>query len=413
MVEAVRINHVYFRGIDMQVERVERHLVKPTPEMETLCHAAKNLYNVAMYAYRQAYFHKQKCPSAYGLIRQFTKENQADYRMLPAQTAQQVIKMVEEAWKGYFRSLQNFGEHPEKYHGKPKPPRYKAKDGVFIAVFTNQQVRIRDGQIAFPKMTGLPPLHTKQIAFQQVRIVPLATVFAVEVVYKTDITPVEVSSENILAIDLGVGNLATCVTTVGVAPFIVNGKPLRKINAYFNKERARLQACLGSRGISHRIARLTQRRNQKVTDYLHKASAFIRRFCIDHQIGTVIVGHNKGWKQRINLGKQVNQKFSFIPFQKFLQQLQYKLGDIGITITLQNEAHTSKCDHLAGESIEPHETYLGKRVKRGLFQSSIGRLLNADVNGAIGIGIKAVGNGFLHSLLDTGVVLTPIKMNIF
>jgi putative transposase len=164
---------------------------------------------------------------------------------------------------------------------------------------------------------------------------------------------------------------------------------------------------------SKRIARLAHKRNMKVADYLHKVSAYIRAFCIEHQIGTVIVGKNKGWKYQINLGKQVNQKFTFLPFNKLLHQFTYKLDEVGITVIFQEESHTSKCDHLSGETIGHHTTYSGKRLKRGLFQSATGQLINADVNGAIGIGIKAVGNVFLERLLDTGVVLTLVRINIF
>ena len=108
-----------------------------------------------------------------------------------------------------------------------------------MVIFTNQQAKLRDGNVVFPPATQLPPLPTRLSLLNQVRIVPLPTVFAIEVVYTTEVVPANVHPDNMLAIDLGVGNLATCVSTVGVQPFIINGRPLRKINAYFNKEYAR------------------------------------------------------------------------------------------------------------------------------------------------------------------------------
>jgi len=164
-----------------------------------------------------------------------------------------------------------------------------------------------------------------------------------------------------------------------------------------------------------RINRLTFHRNMKVYDYLHKSSAYIRKWCENNKIGKVIIGKNDGWKQSISLGKKTNQNFVSIPFDTFIHQLEYKLSDIGIKVEVYEESYTSKVDHLANEPLEHHETYLGKRVKRGLFQSSIGILINADVNGAIGIARKVVGNvsTLWSRLLDRGVGFTPVKRNIF
>ena len=170
---------------------------------------------------------------------------------------------------------------------------------------------------------------------------------------------------------------------------------------------------IGDKGTSKRIEKLTHKRNMKVSDYLHKTSAVIRDYCVKHRIGTLIIGKNNGWKREVEIGKINNQKFVSIPYDKLVQQLQYKLGDIGIKVILQEESYTSKIDHLAFESMEHHATYMGKRVKRGLFQSSTGKLLSADVNGAIGILRKVIGDDLLCKLFDRGVVLTPIKMNIF
>jgi putative transposase len=142
-------------------------------------------------------------------------------------------------------------------------------------------------------------------------------------------------------------------------------------------------------------------------------SAYLRDWCIAHGIGVVIIGKNKGWKQSIHLGKRTNQNFVSIPFNKLLSQLQYKLCDVGIEVIVTEESYTSKVDHLAKEEMFHHEEYQGKRLHRGLFQSSIGRLLNADVNGAIGIARKVVGNAFVKELLDRGDGLSPVRINGF
>jgi putative transposase len=308
----------------------------------------------------------------------------------------------------------DYKENPEKYKGLPKIPKYKEKDGFAIAIFTNQQAKLkRDGKIHFPQKAQLPPMKTTVKHFQQVRIVPCATCFVVEVVYKTEKRESSVFPENVLAIDLGLDNLATCVNNVGEKPFIVNGKVLKSMNQYYNKLKAKLMSFVGNRGTSQRIERLTFRRNQKIDDSLHKVSASIRDWCIFHQIGQVIIGKNSGWKQSIQLGKRTNQHFVSIPFNRLISQLQYKLSDVGIFVMVHEESYTSKVDHFAFEEMCHQEKYHGQRKKRGLFQSSIGRLLNADVNGAIGIARKVVGNAFVQGLLDRGDGLSPVRINGF
>lgn len=187
---------------------------------------------------------------------------------------------------------------------------------------------------------------------------------------------------------------------------------MKALNQWYNKEFARLKSSVGDKS-SHRIRQLAFRRNQRVADYLHKTSRIIVNYCVTHQIGRMVIGKNHGWKQGIALGKRTNQSFVQIPFARLIDMLTYKAEEVGIVVECTEEAYTSKCDHLAGEPMQHHEHYAGKRVKRGLFQSSTGRLINADVHGAIGIGRKVMGETFVQTLLHSGVVLTPVRMNIF
>jgi putative transposase len=308
--------------------------------------------------------------------------------------------------------LATWKENPN--FGKPRVPHYKEKDGVTIAVFTNQQVRIKDGHICFPKKAGLTcVIKTQAARLQQVRIVPKNGVVFLEIVHTVDVPAADVDPDRMLSIDVGVNNLATCFSTIGEQPFIINGKPLKAINQFFNKQKAKLMSYIGGKGTSKRIEKLTHDRNMKVSDYLHNTSATIRDYCIEYRIGTVVIGKNDGWKQRVNIGKVNNQKFVTIPHDTLVRQLQYKLGDIGITVIVQEERYTSKIDHFAFESMEHHDRYQGKRVKRGLFQSSTGTCVNSDVNGAIGILRKVIGDDPLRGLFDRGCVLQPVKMNIF
>jgi putative transposase len=394
---------------------VERHIIRDSAVLEDLCFKSARLYNFINYHKRQAFFGKQEDFNEYDMNKILAEYNQEDYRKLPASTSQQVCKQVFKAWKGYWAALKEFKKHPEKFMARPKPPKYKHKEGYNIVSFSYQQCKVKDGYIVFPKAVNIPNLKTRVTNLKQVRIVPQATCFVIEVVYNQEIqTHENIKPKNILSIDLGLTNVITAINNVGEKPFIVNGGMLKSINNYYNKKRAKLQSYIGDKGTSNRINRLTYKRNNKINDALHKLSKFILEYCLKHGIGTVVVGKNEHWKRNINLGKKTNQNFVSIPHAKLIEMIAYKLELHSIKTIVQEEAHTSKVDHLAYESIEHHDKYKGSRRKRGLFVSSTGKLMNADVNGAIGIALKSkvVRKGFVKSLLNTGLAQRPVKLNL-
>ena len=397
-----------------RIMRVERHVQVNSEVCEAWCQKAGLLYNYCNYQIRQQFFAIGKLLNHYDLIRQLTAENQPDYRALPAQTAQQTILRLFKNWKAFFAAQRQYAKHPETFLGKPKLPKYKRGKKQSLLVLTNQQCRIMEGFVRFPKMVGFAPLKTSVLPKQlkEVRVSPQATCHIIEIVYEMDCDVDRLPEDHVLAIDLGVSNFATCIGNVGLPPFILNGKPLKALNQWYNKEFARLKSSVGDKS-SRRIRQVTFRRNQRVADYLHKTSRIIVNYCVTHQIGRMVIGKNHGWKQGIALGKRTNQSFVQIPFARLIDMLTYKAEEVGIVVECTEEAYTSKCDHLAGEPMQHHEHYAGKRVKRGLFQSSTGRLINADVHGAIGIGRKVMGETFVQTLLHSGVVLTPVRMNIF
>ena len=169
---------------------------------------------------------------------------------------------------------------------------------------------------------------------------------------------------------------------------------------------------VGDKGTSNRLKKLNNKRNFWIEDKIHKASRYIIDFCKDNNIGSIVIGLNKGWKQNINLGKKTNQKFVEIPFSKLIDKITYKGKLIGIDVVTTEESYTSKVDHLAFEPLKNQDIYLGKRKKRGLFQSSIGKLLNADINGAIGIGRKVFGDSYVNRIISSGFAFNPIRVNI-
>ena len=394
------------------LQRVERHIIMQSETLNELTHLSKNLYNYANYQIRQYFFKTGKMLGEFDLTLELARENQFDYRAMPtAQSAQQTIKLLFKNWKSFFKSIEGYKLNPKKYLGRPKLPKYLKKDGHNILIFTNQNCRLKDGYIHFPKKSKIEPLKTKITSkMKQVRIIPQATCFVVEVVYEKDIQKVNLVEDTYLSIDLGLNNLVTSFNNIGENPFIINGKIIKSINHYYNKKKAKLMSYIGDKGVSNRINRLSHKRECKINDYLHKSSREIINYCIKYKISTIIIGDNKNWKQNINIGKRNNQNFVSVPFAKLIQMINYKAEEVGIKVKTTEESYTSKIDHLANEEMKKQEKYLGRRVKRGLFRSSLDIILNADVNGAIGIMRKVVPKKVNLTLGgDIGTVLVPYK----
>lgn len=259
----------------------------------------------------------------------------------------------------------------------------------------------------------IKPIRTKVKPDEliQIRIIPEATCFIVEIVYERKETDLGLDKDNFLSIDLGLNNLCACVSNV-VESFIINGKIAKSVNQWYNKKKAKLMSFVGNKGTSNKIKRITLLRNCWIEDKLHKISRYIVNFCRSNNIGTIIIGLNKGWKNKINIGKRNNQHFVSIPHSKLINKIVYKAKLLGINVIIHEESYTSKIDHLAFEPLKKQESYLGKRKKRGLFQSSIGKLINSDINGAIGIARKVIGDSFIGKIIDSGFVFNPIRLNV-
>ena len=240
----------------------------------------------------------------------------------------------------------------------------------------------------------------------------------VEVLYEVEEPALLENNGRYTAIDLGIDNLCS-VSSNCCNSFIINGKPIKSINQYYNKKKARLQQRLKkcqNRNKSKKLQKLTEKRNRKVKDYFHKTSRYVVNQLVSNQINTLIIGYNKGWKQEVNIGKRNNQKFVGIPFMMLRDMLSYKCKLNGINVIVTEESYTSKCSFIDNEEIKKKETYLGKRTKRGLYKSKNGRLINADINGSYNIMRK----GLIKASLDDkvtypecrGFVYNPDKINL-
>lgn len=386
--------------------------------ISALAHASKNLYNAANYVVRQKFFENAKQYKETGIKGDhlWYKElypmlkNTPEYKALPAQTAQWVLKLLDKNWKSYFKAFKLWLVQPELFLGKPKPPKYKPKNGENIVIFTNQQCKLKDGIITFPKTANLEiKTRLTNIDLREVRIIPNGINYVCEIVYNKQIIEKEINSDRVLGIDLGVRNIVTIANNFGNQPIVVKGNTANAINQYYNKEKARIQSIYDKQGIKYgnKLAKLNLKRNNKIKDYFHKLSRKIVNYAVFNNVQTIIIGKNENWKQEVNMGKRNNQKFVQLPLAKLIEMIQYKAQDNGIETILQEESHTSKCSFLDNESIEHHDKYIGKRIKRGIFKSGKGILINADVNGALNIIRKATPKAFADGV--EGVGLHPCR----
>ena len=389
----------------------ERHIVKDK-RFEDVCHKSGLLYNYVLYQVRQGIF-SGKYLKEYDLSTKLGREDQSDFRNLPCGVSQQVVKQVFQNIKSWMKLKKDYRKNPSKYDSRPKLPKYKKCKKQNMLVFTTVTCRVKNGYIYFIKNI-VKPIKTNigENKLCQVRIIPQATCYVVEVIYEKKEIDLQLNKSNILSIDLGLNNLCTCISNVGVKPFIVNGRVIKSFNQWYNKTKAKRMSYIGDKGTSRYLRFLNNRRSFWIDDKIHKISRWIINFCINNNIGNIVIGLNKGWKQDIDLGKKSNQKFVEIPFSKLIDKISYKGRLIGINVQTTEESYTSKVDHLAFETLEKHDVYLGKRKKRGLFQSSVNKLLNADVNGAIGIGRKVFGDSFVKEIIDSGFAFNPVKVNI-
>ena len=368
---------------------VERHIIKKSNslynELDMLCILSKNLYNFTLYTVRQFYFENKKYINWINVNNQFIKEKQLDYYALPCKVSQQTLKMVDQNMKSFLSAL-------NAKKSKPRLPKYLDKvKGRFVVTYTNQAIskkELKKGYIALSK-TNIR-IKTKVQNVQQVRIVPQNNVIVVEVLYKVDCKINNSDVKKYCGVDFGLNNLMSC-GFANIKPIIINGKPLKSINWYYNKNKAKLQSLLKNKHTSNKITNLTIKRNNRINNYLHKASRIFINYLVSNGITDVIIGYNKEWKQGINIGKVNNQNFVNIPYYKLLNMITYKCELLRITVHVTEESYTSKCSFLDNEDVCKHDEYMGKRIKRGLFQSSDGRLINADINGALNILKKVIG----------------------
>jgi IS605 OrfB family transposase len=381
-----------------KVLRTEQIWLHPNKTLSKLCHLSKNLYNQANYIIKQS---EEGSGIRCNELDKILREESENYKTLPAQTAQQILKRIDTSWTSFFRAINAWKKRPEKFKTKPSPPHYKKKNGEHILVLTNQQCKIKDGRITFPKKMGRIEVKTRlqnDTNLREVRIIPRGVGYVCEIVYEKEVEIEEKDRNRIVGIDLGAKNIVTMVNNIGLKPIVVrdDGTGIKSINQFFHKRKAELQSIYDKQGLREgkKQKTLEAKRDRKKHDYIHKLTRFIVDWCVEHKIGTIVFGYNPEWKQMVNIGRRNNQTFTQIPHMEIINKTAYKAEEKGIEVKEQEENHTSKCSFLDSEPVEHHDNYVGKRITRSLFKSAKGIIIHADVNAGYNIVKKANPKAF-------------------
>ncbi|MCC3416366.1 MULTISPECIES: transposase [unclassified Microcoleus] len=405
------------------MQLTERHIIKSKErrfvQIDELAFKSKNLYNAANYVLRQSFIYGWGYVN-YNEMNRLMKSHAA-YKAMPAKVSQQILMLLDKNWKSFFEALKAYKKDASKFTGRPKLPKYKDKvKGRNILVYTIQAISSRQLKNGIIKLSGTEILIKTKVNPEricQVRLVPKCDAYVIEVIY--DEPESTASSNNFVAsIDLGLDNLVALTSNQpGFIPLLINGRPLKSINQFYNKRSSQLQSQLkGERKTSPRLQRLTRCRNQKVDNYLHHTSRLIVELLTANQIGTLVIGKNAQWKTEINLGKRTNQNFVSIPHARLIEMLEYKARLVGIKVIVQEESYTSKSSFLNLDPIPVYGhtsaldvVFSGRRIKRGLYRTSVGQLINSDVNGSYNILRKAIPNAFGNGI--ESCVVQPRRVN--
>ena len=413
----------------LTVKQQIKHLSKEDyKSIKELCHIAKNLTNEAIYNVRQYYFTEDKFlkyEKNYTLLK-----SSPNYKELNSNIAQQILKEVDGSFKSFFGLIKLAKQG--KYSFKDcKLPNYLPKDGYTTLVIGF--VRLNGNKLILPfsnnfkkthkvvEITIPPVLLDKKV--KEIRILPKANAryFEIQYIYETECIQRNLNTQNALALDLGVNNLVTAVSSTGKS-FIVDGKRLKSINQWFNKENARLQSIKDKQRFgkkpTNRQKAIARDCNNKVNDYMNKAARMIIDYCINNDIGTLIAGYNVTFQRNSHIGKQNNQNFVNIPYGRLRDKLAYMCELNGITYVEQEESYTSKASFWDKDNIPVYNNdnpkeyeFSGNRVHRGLYETANGKTFNADINGALNI-MRKSSVVDMNILYGRGEVDTPIRIRI-
>jgi hypothetical protein len=417
-------NRMYLT-VKQQVKRLSK---EDYITIRELCHTAKNLANEAIYNVRQYYFTEGeflKYEKNYTLLK-----NSPNYKALNSNMAQQILKEVDGSFKSFFSLLKLVKQGKYAFTGC-KLPHYLPKDGYTTLIIGF--VRLNGNKLILPFSNSLKKTHKSveitippillDKTIKEIRIIPKANArfFEIQYIYEAECIQRNLNTNNALALDLGINNLVTAVSNIGKS-FIIDGKRLKSINQWFNKENTRLQSIKDKqhfgRKPTNRQKAAARNRNNKVNDYMNKTARKVIDYCIANDIGTLVVGYNETFQRNSHIGKQNNQNFVNIPYGQLRNKLEYlcKLNDI--VFVKQEESYTSKSSFWDRDNIPVYNAdnpkeyqFSGRRLQRGLYKTASGKTINADVNGALNI-MRKSSVVDMNILYSRGEVDTPIRIRI-
>ena len=391
------------------MQLVEQHIMsKNDPSYEVIdqaAFAAKNLWNAANYVVRQSFIHQGIYLDNVKVFQQI-KSHEA-YQALPRKVSNQVLIQLHKAWVAFFEAMAEWREHPEKFLGRPRLPKYTHKtEGRNLLVYEKGAISkraLKRGLLSLSALGELVKTRQKKETVVQARVVPRGTHYVIEVVYERKAEQSSVDPSLFAALDLGVNNLAAITSNKpGFVPVLVNGRVLKSINQGYNKQREHLQKKLAreNRFTSHQLDAITDKRNRRIKHQLHLASKAIIGLLVAEGIGILIIGKNAFWKQGVEMGKRNNQAFVQIPHTRFIAMLRYKAELVGITVITTEESYTSQASFfdrdampVYGPNDQAEHTFSGRRD--GRWYRVKGRYpIHADVNGSYNIGRKVFPTAF-------------------
>ena len=415
----------------LTIKQQVKHLTKEEYNiLRELCRVAKNLTNQAIYNVRQHYFQEKqylRYESNYHELK-----NSENYKLLNSNMAQQTLKNVDSMFKSFF-ALIKLAKQGKYSFRCIKLPNYLPKDGYANLIIA--EFKIKDnGILTIPYSNTFKRKYENKIQIKipkvledrkikEIRIIPKfnARFFEIQYTYEVQEENINLSTNNALAIDLGVNNLCTCVTNIGKS-FIIDGRKLKSINQFFNKQNARLRSIKDKQNIKRQTEQqylISNKRKNRVDDYINKTCRYIINYCLFNDIGTLVVGYNQSFQNKTDLGRRNNQIFTQLPFGKIREKLEYLCRRYNINYVLQEESYTSKSSFFDNDELPTYgkdspQTYefSGKRVKRGLYQTKNNYLFNADCNGALNI-LRKSKVVDVTVLCSRGELDTPKRIRVY
>lgn len=394
--------------------RTRVHYIMPSQELINEARLSNNIYNQALYILRQAFTNKEKLPSKFDLVKtlrhkEYECEEYNNFSKMVSCNAEAIIHLAAQNFKAFLMALRAFKKNKSSFTGAPRIPSYNKKEQEFMVIIRDTQCTVKDGMMRFPGKLNLDKIYVGDLNIAHVRIFPCKKKYKVEVVYKVEALPKKTKG-NIAGIDLGLDNLATvAINKRGIRPLLINGRPLKSMNLYFNNKRDKVQSELkkcNDRYMSNKLETLYRKRNNRFNTYMHKASKKIIDYCLEHNVKQIIIGHNKLQKQESKL-----KNFVAIPTFRLIELIKYKAEYQGIEVVETEESYTSITSYLDKEEPIKDNANKARRIHRGLFKSNKNKIINADVNSAYQIMKKVIGDKVIKPI-GKGAVFIPRKVTI-